>query len=261
MSRIILDREGERGLREDPRGWLARQGVLPPDDAAMASVGAPRLLVYRSLVRTGLLGVVRSFLPRTIARLGEDGLERVFGEWLHHVAPRSRYFRDAPGEFVAWARSAWPADAQVPDYLADLAWLEILESQIDAAPDEPPPPGMHDQLVLDQPLVFSASLCLADFEHAVHTLPQDEDDRRVPAREPTTLLLYRDAAHEVRTLALSPLARAVLQRLLEGQTVAEAIPAGAAEAAETMDGALLGRISALLADLAERGVLRGSGGG
>lgn len=260
LSRVILDREGETGLREDPAGWLGRHGVEPPDHHALAAVGASRLLVYRSLVRAGLWGVVRSFIPRTTARLGDDGFARVFDAWLHQAPPRSRYLRDAPGELVAWARIAWPADPAVDDYLVDLARLEILESEIDAAPDEPPPPQTQAQLVLDRPLVWSGALRLADFDHAVHTLPSDEDDRSTPPRESTSLLLYRDAEHEVRTLRLSPLARAVLQRLVEqGQTVAEAIPGGAADADETMDDALLGRMSALLTDLAERGVLRGSG--
>ncbi|MEM9457291.1 MAG: DUF692 family multinuclear iron-containing protein [Myxococcota bacterium] len=260
LSAVILDREGETGLPGDPAGWLCRHGVESPDHHALVAIGASRLLVYRSLVRAGLMSVVRSFIPRTIARLSEDGFVRVFDAWLHQAPPRSRYLRDAPGELVAWARTAWPADAAVDDYLVDLARLEILESEIDAAPDDPPPPDTQAQLVLDQPLVFCGALRIADFEHAVHTLPPEDDDRSAPPREPTTLLLYRDTEHEVRTLHLSPLARAVLRRLVEqGQTVAEALPGGATDAGETMDDAVLGRMSALLADLAERGILRGSG--
>jgi hypothetical protein len=262
MSRIVLDHDGERGLTEDPAGWLARQGVAPPDHEAMAGVGPRRLLVYRWLVRAGLEGVVRSFLPRTIARLGEDGFVRAVGAWLHEAPPRSRFLRDAPGELVEWAREAWPGDPQVPEGLVDLARLEILESEVDAAADPPAPDDLVDALALDRPLVFAGALRLASFEHAVHELPRDEDDRSAPARAPTALLVYRDPRHRVRTLALSPLARAVLQRLIEGeQTVAQAIPAGAAEVGETVDDALLGRMSVLLADLAERGVLRGSRAG
>lgn len=259
MSRIILDREGPRSLPEDPEGWLREQGVQPPDHTAMAEVGAPRLLVYRSLVRGGLSSVTRAFLARTVARLGDEGFSRSFDSWLHEQPPRSRYLRDIPAEFVQWAAGAWPKDPEVPDYLVDLARLEILESEVDAAPDPPVPEGMVDSLTLDRPLVWNGALTLARFDHAVHTLPEDEDDRTVPAREPTRLLVYRDTDHRVRTLALSSLAIEVLHRLIdEGATVQEAIPAGAAAAAEAVDGEVLGRLSALLADLAERGVLRGS---
>jgi uncharacterized protein len=257
FSRIVLDDDGERGLTTDPAGWLARQGVEAPDHEAMASVGPPRLLVYRSLVRTGLENVVRAFLPRTIARLGEDEFARAFGAWLHAAPPRSRYLRDVPGELVEWAQGTWPGDPRVPEGLAELARLEILEAEVEAAAEPPAPPDLGDQLVLDRPLVFAGALRLASFDYAVHELPQALGDQSAPARTPTLLLIYRDPRHRVRTLALSPLARAVLQRLIDGETVAQAIPAGAALAGEIVDDALLGRMSVLLADLAERGVLRG----
>jgi uncharacterized protein (UPF0276 family) len=258
MSSVVLHPEGERELPLDPPGWLLQQGVVPPDHHAMAEVGPRRLLVYRSLVRAGLESVVRSFLPRTIARLGEQGLARAFDAWLHAAPPRSRFLRDVPGEFVEWARTAWPSAPAVPEGLTDLARLEILESEVDAADDPPAPPDLVGELVLDRPLVLTGALRIASFDHAVHELPRAEDDRSTPARMPTTLLLYRDAHDRVRTMTLSPLARAVLERLLDGTTVAAAIPAGAAEVGLCVDDALLGRLSVLLADLAERGVLRGS---
>lgn len=259
MSRIILDREGACALPEDPAGWLHEQGVEAPDNRAMARVGAPRLLVYRSLVRGGLRSVARAFVPRTAARLGPEGFERAFDGWLHEAPPRSRYLRDTPAELVRWAAANWPTDPEVPTYLVDLARLEILDNEVDAAPDPPPPPGMLDSLVLDRPLVWNGALALATFEHAVHTLPTDIDDRTEPARQTTRLLVYRDTSHRVRTLALSALALQVLRRLVEhGATVQQAIPEGAAAAQEAMDGEVLGRLSALLTDLAERGVLRGS---
>lgn len=257
LASVVLHRDGATALTEDPAGWLARQGVVPPDDAALAEVGPRRLLVYRSLVRTGLYDVVRAFLPRTAARLGEAGLARALEAWLHEAPPRSRVLREVPGEFALWAREAWPRDPSVPAELVDLARLEILESDVDAADDPPPPPELVPELRLDLPLVLSGTLRIASFDHAVHELPQGEHDRSAPARTPTTLLLYRDAGEHVRTMTLSPLAGAVLQRLVAGQTVAEAIPAGAAEAGEVVDDALLGRVSVLLTDLAEREVLRG----
>lgn len=262
LSRIVLDRDGERGLTDDPAGWLAQAGVVPPDHQALAEVGPRRLLVYRALVRAGLEHVVRAFLPRTAARLGEDAFTRWLAAWLHESAPRSRFLRDTPGELVAWATEAWTSEPPGPAWLLELARLEILEADIAAAVDPPAPADLVPQMVLDRPLVWSGALRLASFDHAVHELPLDEDDRSPAAPAPTWLLVYRDAKQRVRTLALSSLGYAVLRRLIEdGHTVAEAIPAGAAEASETLDDALLARISELLTDLAERGVLLGSHAG
>lgn len=256
LSRVVLEDDAARGLAEDPAGWLASHGVVPPDHEAMARIGPRRLLVYRSLVRNGLENVVRDFLPRTVARLGEAGFERWLGAWLHDAPPRSRFLRDTPGELVAWSLES---GAPLPAWLVELARLECLEAEVAAAVDPPAPPDLVPELVLDQPLVFSGALRLASFGHAVHELPIATDDRSTPVEVATALLVYRDATHHVRTLALSPLGHALLRGLIEeAQTVAEAIPAAARVADEPLGDALLGRISVLLADLAERGVLRGS---
>lgn len=261
FSRIIVDQAGEDALAEDPAGWLRAHGVEHPDEEAMARIGVKRLLVYRTMVRGGLISVTRNFVPRTVARLGEDGFARAVGRWLHESPPTSRYLRDVPAEFVRWATERWPDDDTVAPYLVDLARLEIIENEIDAAPDPAPPADMQTELVLDRPLVWNGALALARFEHAVHTLPSATADKIVPAEESTRLLVYRDNAHAVRTLKLSALAYEVLQRLIEhGATVAVAIPQGAVASGEAVNDEVLGRLSALLADLAERGVLRGCAG-
>ncbi len=256
LSRVVLARDAAEALPRAPAGWLAAHGVAAPDHEAMAAVGPARLLVYRSLVRAGLEGVVRSLLPRTRSRLPAPVLAHAIDQWLHEAPPRSRYLRDVPGELVAHARAA------LPPALADLARLEILEAEVEAAEEPPLPAGHVPELRLDWPVCLSATLRLARFDHAVHALPREDDDEderepRPPEPEPVALLLHRDARGDVRTMTLSPLAWAVLQRLGAGAPVAEAIPAGAAEAGEPVDDALLGRVAALLTDLAERGVLLG----
>lgn len=258
LSRVICAPDGDTALRSDPGGWLRTQGVVPPDDRVMAEVGAPRLLVYRSMVRSALVGVTRNFIPRTVARLGEAAFAEATAGWLDAAPPTSRYLRDVPGQFVRWA--AEHPDA-LPGYLLDLARLEILEDEIDAAPDPPPVAGLHPQLVLDRPLVWNGACSVVTFEHAVHVLPTALDDRTVPEAVATRVLVYRDPEHEVRTLALSPLAFEVLRRLVhERATVSEAIAAGAPACGEAVDDTVLGRLATLLADLAQRGVLRGSEG-
>jgi hypothetical protein len=84
----------------------------------------------------------------------------------------------------------------------------------------------------------------------------------MPPERPTALLLYRDAEHRVRKLALTPAAAAMVGRmLLPGFTVQAAIVEGAADAGEAVDDALLAAVSVLLGDLAERGVLLGGAPG
>jgi hypothetical protein len=102
---------------------------------------------------------------------------------------------------------------------------------------------------------------VARYDHAVHELSGDPDDRAEPEARAVWLLIYRDAEHELRYLALSPAAAAILERMLRpGVTVERAIVDGAAEAGVPVDEALLSGTSVLLADLAERGVLLGGSG-
>jgi hypothetical protein len=71
------------------------------------------------------------------------------------------------------------------------------------------------------------------------------------------LLAYRDAAHVVRWLELSPLAAAIVDRLLEGDPLAPAVGRACADH-DTAPAAVAADVARLLADLAERGLLLGA---
>ena len=78
-----------------------------------------------------------------------------------------------------------------------------------------------------------------------------------PTRREVALLVYRSPEHEVRYLELTPLAAGIIERLLVGLTLERAVrEAAAAEQAELTEAVLSGA-AALLADLAERGVVWG----
>jgi hypothetical protein len=62
----------------------------------------------------------------------------------------------------------------------------------------------------------------------------------------------------VRYLELTPFAAGLLERLLEGQTLREAVEATAAAHGSLLEPSLLEATARLLADLAERGVLLGA---
>jgi hypothetical protein len=70
------------------------------------------------------------------------------------------------------------------------------------------------------------------------------------------LLAYRDSAHAVRWLDLSPLAAAIVDRLLSAESLGTAVE-GACAGHHTAPADVLADIARLLADLADRGVLVG----
>ena len=221
-------------------------------EAARLLANAPHLHIYRELVRDALVAAVTQFLPRTRARRG-PAFAADLAAWLATGGPRSRLLRDVPGEFIEFITPTW---SDAPAWLGELARHELLEFHVAAAPARDPGPSRP--FSLKARLSLDASVTLVRYTHAVHLLPDDEDDRSEPAATPTVLLAYRDAAYRVRYLQLTPLAEAVVAALLAGATVHASVLAGAAAESAALDDERLARIGALLADLAERRVILGA---
>jgi hypothetical protein len=239
---------------EFAEGLLA---VSPPAELAGGRAG-----VYRHLIEHTLDGCMTSILPRATARLGAVFFEHARAFYAAR-GPQTHYLRDVPSEFLAWVGPRWEADPRVPAYLHDLARHEAAAIEIAAAPEQGGASSTRaaGELSLGRAAVFIEAARVARYDHAVHELSGDPDDRAEPEARAVWLLIYRDAEHELRYLALSPAAAAILERMLRpGVTVERAIVDGAAEAGVPVDEALLSGTSVLLADLAERGVLLGGSG-
>jgi hypothetical protein len=246
------------GDASDLRGLLEAHGVAEEDIAAI--LAAPRrLAVYRSLVRNGLSAVIAKILPRTRARMAAEApgrFEEDVAAFVDEVGPRTHYLRDVPAELFAWAEPRWRASTDLPAYLADLAAFELAHFAVAAAPDaDDAPSAAPPGLALDRGLAFHPSARLLRLAWAVHELPVDDEAALVdPAARDAILLGYRDAEHAVRWLELTPLAAAVIERLLMGDALGEAVSqACAARGADV--GAALPDIARLLADLGARGIV------
>ncbi len=247
----------QRGLADyiltaDP----ALPGDLPAAATAALTVMGERRDVYRRLVRGGLDRLLHELLPRTLARL--DDPAAWIGAWLAGPGPRSCLLRELPAEFVTWAAPRWHDDPAVPPHLGDLARHEVAELAVASAPDPTDPPGTSPAFALDARLVFDPSARLLVHAHAIRELPDDPDDRTAPPARRTALLLWRGREQSVRYLDLTPLAEALLARLLAGDTVLESLLAAARVIDEPLADPLLARATNLFTDLAERGILRGS---
>jgi hypothetical protein len=247
---------GER-LATDLRGFLEGHGVAADDvDAILA---APQhLAIYRTLVRNGLEGVVVRMLPRTRARMNEacpGRFDADVARFLDEVGPRTHYLRDVPHELYAWARPRWTGDAAVPAYLPDLAAYELACFGVSAA--EHRAEGVPGEIAPDRPVAFDGSARLLRLGWTVHELADDDTTTEVPTRRDVRLLAYRDAEHAVRWLELSPLAAAIVSRLMAG----EPLQAAVTRACDEVGAAAPGDVARLLADLGARGVLLGSRSG
>jgi hypothetical protein len=258
-------------MARDLRGFLEARGV-PEEDIAAILAAPPRLAVYRDLVRNSITSVVLRMLPRTRARMNRDsGLRTEGGEasdagrgrfdadlaaFLDESPPRTHYLRDVPAEFLAWVEPRWRADPRIPPYLVDLASHELAQFAVGAAAVAHTRAEVGE-IAIDAPLAFVESARIARHAWAVHELPADEDDVTVPPARDVRLLAYRDEDHAVRWMDLTPLAAAILERLLAGEPLGGAVERACAEH-RTSPAAVLPDIARLLSDLGSRGVLLGA---
>ncbi len=235
--------------------FLARH-ALSPDDRAQLRADFERIGVYRSLVRGTLRDAVELALPRTLARLG-GVFDEYFARFLAERGPRTHYLRDVTNELLDFCAPLWAADPRVPAWALELARHEALQIVV-SSHREAVVPHELGELELERGLRFVGAARVARYGFAVQRLPSDEDDRTPPERTPTALFVYRDPEHDVRYLELSPLAASLLERLLEGASLKDAVLGACSETGVEPALALEGT-ARLLADLAARGALLGPG--
>ena len=256
MAELLLGPELERRDGEAVAAWLKARGVPAEDRAAMLEGGVERLLVYRDLVRETLREAVLIAMPRAAARLG-DRFEHAFAQYLRERGARSHYLRDVSREFLDFCEPRWRADARIPPYIPDLARHESL--CIDVGSLATSGDRSQSALELDRGVRFIEAARLVEYAYAVHELSDRVADRALPAARRTALLVYRSAEHEVRYLELTPLAAAILKRLLnERRTLRFALEDACRECAVALDERVIEGTARVLADLAERGALLGA---
>jgi hypothetical protein len=249
----MCDAAAPMQIAADLPRFLTEHGVGSADREALAGHGG-RLLMYRKMVHNRLRGVVEDFLPRTAEQLGKARMRAELAAFMAEQAPRSVYFREVPGEFLAWAAPRWRADPTLPAFLVDLARHEWLDGEVsntvaggESASGAP--------LALDRPVQLDGSVRLRRYDFSVHR------DDQPPAPGPTSILAYRDRESlRVRLLELTPRAAAVCSRLLADETLQAALAGACADLGETMDDEFLAAMASFLADLGERGVLLGAAG-
>jgi hypothetical protein len=256
LAELVLGAELDLSDRAAVVAWLDRHGVGREDREALLESDLSRLGVYRNLVRHTLRDAVELALPRVVARLGPV-FDEYFDAYLAERGPRTHYLRDVTTELLAFCAPRWADDARVAPWTMDLARHEALQIEVAAQPaaqaDAPALP-----LELGQSVRFIEACRLVRYGYAVHRLSEDTSDRSEPLATDTALFVYRSREHEVRYLELTPLAASILERLLAGSPLEQAIAGASAEHGAPLAEAVLTGAAKLLSDLAERGVLLGA---
>lgn len=240
--------------------YLAGHGV-DAEDAEALIAEPPRLGLYRMLIRQNAVNVIASILDRSQARFEHHApsvWDASVDAFLAEVGPRTPHLRDVPSEFFAWACPTWRANDTLPPFLVDHAELELAEFTVGIGARRMATPALVE-VSADRSLVFEEPHRILRLAWAVHEMPI-EADAPVPEKRDVLLFLYRDAEHATCTMELTPLAAAILGRLLVGEPLGRAIAAACAAQNRALDDDVLAGAAQLLGDLGERGVLLGASG-
>lgn len=222
-----------------------------PSDADLEFLGSPeRWLVYRELVQNRLLNVIGVALARTKLAIGEERFGRSVAEWFSTGGPKTRYLRHIPFELVDFALPVWRS-SEAP-WVADLARFEVGAWKVRHAASDPLPEA---DFAFDRKPVLGTGVQIFHLDYPVHLKP-------TPALGyeplPTVVCVYRDSEHKASLRELNPLAASLLENWRRGEeTVADSVHSVAASHKAEIGPAFVEKLSSLIADFIERGILLG----
>ncbi|MEY4583366.1 MAG: hypothetical protein RL701_8069 [Pseudomonadota bacterium] len=223
-----------------------------PSAAEVATLGDARAwLVYRDMVRERIAHQLRVALPRTCALLPAPLFDAAFVWHLQHEPPRTRFFRELVGAFVASALPLWAADAQ--HAACDLARYELALWELSdvATPTAPE----YRAFSFDAVPVLCPALRLLEVAYPVH-LP----DGASAAPQLYYLCLQRVSDEQrPRTFRLTKSTHELLLRMAQSETtLTETLKRLAAQTGLVIDQVYLDALCETLAQFIEDGLLLGS---
>jgi uncharacterized protein len=262
FGQIVRDGSLRDQLRAEPDATLAKLGLDERERTGMLGVGNKRLLVYHEMVHARLLRTIRSFIDGAGERLGDNRLRADVREWIAAPGPKSRYLRDIAAEFLVWVRPRWEADESLPPWLTEYCDHVVAVRTIRNDPHVVGP-QTDVKLELERPVVCNATTRLYRYRWAVHRLPAPLPTPLPLEREPVPLdghvvVGFRHPDDEQpHFFDIKPRSAQLLERLLAGQTLRDALFGACAALGETLDDEILSATAVTLADLADRHVLLG----
>lgn len=223
-------------------------------DGDLEALGArDRWLLYRNMVRDRLRGMIEIGIPRSIGTMGEAAFRTLFDRWLDEAPPTTRYIREVLPAFVRFADPHVARDSHLPRWTADLARYETARWE---AWYQPEWTGEVAELSFDRPALLSPSARVIRLDHPVHLARHGSEGY---ATEPVSLVVHRTPEGRVDVWKLNALAADLLEAWGDAdRTVTETVRSVARRRGAEVGPVFIDKLSDLMAQLLERGVLLGS---
>jgi len=224
---------------------------LEPSETDLAALGSKeRWLVYRDLVRSRLINLVGVAFARTKSVLGDEAFRRTIDDWLSTGGPETRYLRHIPRELFEFAIPRWRD--QEPSWLSDLAQYEITNWDVRYAPPNRIPTG---EFAFDRIPVLSPAVQVLRLSYPVHCVPIPPSGYE---EEPSIVCVYRDKHHKSIPWKLNPIAASLIEAWARAdKPVTETVHEVAAAHDTEIGPTFVEKLSAMIADALERGILLG----
>jgi hypothetical protein len=235
--------------------------IRNPDGVARPQrVSAERMRVYRTLVFDNLDATLGACFPVCKRVLGKRRWRQLVRSFLVHHRATSPLFRQIPEEFLAFLQTLpeIAGSPELPPFFNSLAHYEWVELAVSAAetPNLAADVDAAGDLLQSRP-VLAGALMLLTYDYPVQRIsprfkPQE------PLQTPVDLLVFRDAADQVRFVELNAVT-ARLVALLQTQTLTglQALEHIAVELAHPQPQILIDFGSRVLADLRAQGAIIG----
>lgn len=240
----------------DQQFALSRHLRDPSSHPPPPGIEARRLAIYRDLFFNNIEALLAGNFPVIRKTLGDDAWRALVRRFYADHRSQTPLFPEIAREFIRYLESR--EDDALPPWLRELAHYEWVELALQIADDTMPPHAPDGDLLAGELVVSPFAWALA-YQWPVHRIgPDFQPD--VPSGEPTLLLVRRDAGHQVRFAAISPLVYRLVELLGEGgRSGGDTLRQLAMEAGAEDVSAFVDQGAAMLSRMREEGTLLGTG--
>lgn len=235
---------------------MARYLRDPSRHAPPPGIEARRLRVYRELFFNSIESLLAGSFPVIRETLGQTRWKALVQAFYATHRSRTPLFPQVAGEFVDYLATR-SDDRTLPPWLHELAHYEWIEQALWTSDASIPAHDRQGDLLDGVPVLSPLAMPLA-YRWPVTDIGPGHVPK-VPPQMPVTLLVHRDAQHEVRFLRIAPLVYQLLAALQSEQRTGREHIATLARAIGAKEAQLQEHVLPLLRQLHAQGVVLGTG--
>jgi hypothetical protein len=184
-----------------------------------SGVDPKRIALYAELLFNNMEGTLSSCFPVCRKVLGVRRWQRLVREFFAVHRCTTPLFRQIPEEFLRWLDGG--SLPELPPFLPQLAHYEWVELAVGVSDALQPSGWKADIDLLDNIPVLTTALMLLSYDWPVQKIsPRFKPGQPLP--EPLWLLVFRDAADEVRFNEVNPVSAQLIQLLQAGERTGRA---------------------------------------